>query len=96
MCVSSGGSDGGASTEPQQDVLTVLQRAPIPHALQGALGLRQQTGPVPRRGQQGEGQVATRQQDGMSPLPLTQDTVPISCREEEEEEGLRENGSVLG
>lgn len=69
----SGGSDCRAPAEAQQDLLTVLQGPTVSDPLQGALGLGQQAGAVPRWGQQGHGQVAAGQKDGMSPLPLAQD-----------------------
>lgn len=77
VCVPSGGSDGCAPAEAQQDLLTVLQGPTVSHALQGALGLSQQAGAVPGRGQQRHGQVAAGQQDGMGPFPLTQDALTI-------------------
>lgn len=69
----SGGSDRRAAAEAQQDLLTVLQGPPVSHPLQGALGLGQQAGAVTGRGQQGHGQVAAGQQDGVGSLPLSQD-----------------------
>lgn len=46
----SGGGHGGAAAETQQNLLAVLQGAPVAHPLQGALGLGQKAHPVTGRG----------------------------------------------
>lgn len=65
-----GGCYGGASTEAQQNLLTVLEGASVSHALQGALGLSQEAGTVPGWSQQGHREVSAGQEDGVSSFSL--------------------------
>lgn len=85
VCARSRGGHGGASAEAQQDLLAVLQGAPVAHALQGALGLGQQAHPVPRWGEQRHGEVAAGQQDGMGALPLAGNALAL-CKKGRREE----------
>lgn len=65
-----GGSDGRAPAELDDHLLAVIAGALVPHFLQGAGSLGQQHRSLARRGQEGEGEMATGQQDGCGSLPL--------------------------
>lgn len=82
-----GGSDGRAPTELDNHLLAVIAGALVPHFLQGAGGLSQQHRSLARRGQEGQGEMATGQQDGRGSLPLAQQRVQFTYGQT----GKREN-----
>lgn len=76
-----GGSDGCTPTELNNHLLAVIAGTLVPHFLQGAGSLGQQHCSLARRGQEGEGEMATGQQDGCGSLPLARQGVQFTYRQ---------------